>query len=127
MNLTEHIMVVGNEEAGEVATAALAVAKALSKGLRFGQDDINPERGLTAVEVLAAELNDLEATVELLLEAGVPLPGLHDRAAIDAKKAKVRKWMQHAVQRGSLVIDGSAGGPTQNNIGSQAAPNVSRN
>lgn len=86
MNITEHLMVCGNEEAGEVAVAALAVAKALSKALRFGQTDTNPERNMTAVEVLAAELNDLEAAVEMLLEAGVPLPGLHDRDAIEAKK-----------------------------------------
>jgi hypothetical protein len=103
MNITEHLMVIGNEEAGEVATAALAVAKALSKGLRFGQDDINPERNLSAVEVLAAELNDLEAMVEMLQEAGVPLPGLHHREAIEAKKRKVRNWMSYAEQRGSLT------------------------
>ncbi len=103
MNYTEHTMVCGAEEAGEIATAALAVAKALHKGLRFGQDDINPERSATAVEVLAAELNDLEAVVEMLQEAGVPLPGLHDRAAIEAKKRKVRNWMSYAARRGSLT------------------------
>lgn len=103
MNSTEHTMVCGAEEAGEIATAALAVAKALHKGLRFGQDDINPERDASAVEVLAAELNDLAAVVEMLQEAGVPLPGLHDRAAIEAKKRKVRNWMGYAESRGSLT------------------------
>lgn len=105
MNTTEHTMVCGAEEAGEVATAALAVAKALHKGLRFGQNDINPEREATSVEVLAAELNDLTAVVEMLQEAGVPLPGLHSRDAIEAKKRKVRDWMQYAKQRGALAPD----------------------
>ncbi len=105
MNTIEHTMVCGAEEAGEVATAALAVAKALHKGLRFGQDDINPEREATAVEVLAAELNDLAAVVEMLQEAGVPLPGLHSRDAIEAKKRKVRDWMRHAERRGVLTPD----------------------
>lgn len=96
-------MVCGNEEAGEVAVAALAVAKALSKALRFGQTDTNPERNMTAEEVLAAELNDLEAVVEMLQDAGVPLPGLHDRDAIEAKKRKVRKLMGYAERQGSLT------------------------
>lgn len=107
MNSKEHMMVCGAEEAGEVATAALSVAKALHKGLRFGQDDINPERDATAVEVLAAELNDMMAVVEMLQEAGVPLPGLHNREAIEAKKRKVRHWMGYAERRGSLTPNSS--------------------
>lgn len=102
MNEAEHKMVVGAEEAGEVAVAAMAVAKALSKMMRFGTGDTNPERGVTAAQVLVAELNDLEAAVEMLAEAGVPLVGLHDRGAIDAKKAKVEKYMEYAEAAGAL-------------------------
>jgi hypothetical protein len=102
MNEVEHKMVVGAEEANEVATAALAVAKALNKMMRFGKDDTNPERQLTAAQVLVAELNDLEAAVEMLTEAGIPLDGLHDRGAIDAKKAKAEKYMGYAVKVGTL-------------------------
>lgn len=59
MNTKEHVMVCGAEEAGEVAVAALAVQKALCKMMRFGKDDVNPERDLTAAQVLVVELNDL--------------------------------------------------------------------
>lgn len=110
MNPLEHLQVCGSEEAGEVAVAAdelhraaLATAKAFCKCLRFGGADYNPERGLTTVEVLVAELNDLEAVVEMVQEAGLVLPGLHDRSAIEAKKEKVRKYMRHAAVRGTLA------------------------
>jgi hypothetical protein len=103
MNAHEHTMVCGAEEAGEVAVAALAVAKALHKMMRFGQSDMNPERGATAAEVLVAEINDLTAVIEMLRESGVPLPGLYDRNAIAAKKLKVRAWMGYAEHCGSLT------------------------
>jgi len=105
MNATEHLMVCGGEEANEVATAALSVAKALSKVLRFGVNDLNPERGVTAVQHLVAELNDLQGVVELLQEAGVELLGLHDRGAIDAKKRKVRKYM--GISQDNGMLDGA--------------------
>lgn len=104
MNITEHLMVCGNEEAGEIAYAALEVAKAFSKILRFGSDDIHPERNITAIQVLVAELNDLEAVIEMLHESGIDLQGLHDREAIEAKKIKVRKYMLHAQIRGALQV-----------------------
>ena len=102
MNTTEHLLTCGQEESGEVAVAALGVAKAFSKSLRFGLDDVHPERRLTALQVLVAELNDLEAVIEMLQEEGVELPGLHDRTAIDRKKEKVKKYMEYAKQRGVL-------------------------
>ena len=103
MNAIEHLLTCGQEESGEVAVAALAVAKAFSKSLRFGLDDIHPERKITAAQVLVAELNDLEAIVEMLQEEGIELPGLHDRTEIDRKKEKVRKYMEYSRQRGTLI------------------------
>jgi hypothetical protein len=102
MNSTEHLLVCGQEEAGEIADAALAVAKAFSKSLRFGLDDIHPERQMTAIQVLVAELNDLEAIIEMLEESGIEFIGLHDRSAIDAKKSKVRNYMEYARERGRI-------------------------
>ena len=71
--------------------------------LRFGQDDINPERDLTAVQVLVAELNDLQGVIELLQER-IELPGLNDREAIEVKKAKVHKYMNYAYSHGTLQL-----------------------
>lgn len=49
------------------------------------------------------EFNDLVGVLEGLQEAGVELDGLFDRVSIDAKKAKIIKWMGHAEQHGTLV------------------------
>ena len=103
MNTIEYLEVCAEEEAGEVAVAALGVAKAISKALRFGLTDINPERLQTATEVLVAELNDLEAVVEMLQEAGVKLPGLHDREAIEAKKKKVSAMVTYSAKVNGLT------------------------
>lgn len=103
MNKLEYLLTCGQEESGEVAVAALNVAKAFSKSLRFGLDDIHPEREITALQVLVAELNDLEAVIEMLQEKGIELPGLHDRTAIDRKKEKVKKYMEYSKQRGTLI------------------------
>lgn len=102
MNAQEHLMVVAAEEAGEVAVAALALGKSLNKTLRFGIDDTNPATNKTNAQMLDMELNDLIASVEMLLELGVELPGLYDREQIDKKKAKVQKYMGYAEQRGTL-------------------------
>lgn len=73
--------------------AAQAVNKTIMKSLRFGLDSISPVTQKMTILQLVSELNDLEAAVEMLREAGVPLVGLHDREAIDAKKAKVKRLM----------------------------------
>lgn len=93
MNSKEHLYVCGAEEANEVATAALAVSKTIHKTLRFSESNGWPGRNMTNVQALVSELNDLEACVELLIEAGVPLDGLHDRAHIDEKKQRVMRYM----------------------------------
>lgn len=102
MNVVEHVSVCAAEEAGEVATAALAVQKALCKLLRFGPDSTNNGELPSNAESLAAELNDLQGAVEMLIEWGVELPGLGDREAIEAKKAKIRRHMNYALQCGTL-------------------------
>ena len=51
---------------------------------------------------LVREVNDLIGALECLVEAGVELPGLFDRTAIEAKKAKIAQWMEHAKARGAL-------------------------
>jgi hypothetical protein len=119
MNTQEHLVVVCSEEAGEVAEAALGLPcpqsqeiamtalhlqKACCKLMRFGGSDINPERGLNAIEVFVAEFNDLIGSVELLQESGVELPGLYDRGMIDAKKDRVRHYMEYAMYRGSISV-----------------------
>ena len=102
MNATEHLKVIASEEAGEVAHAAILLQKALCKMMRFGDNDINPERGLTATQVVVAEFNDLIASIEMLEEAGIKLPGLYDREAVDKKKRKVKYMMNASREQGTL-------------------------
>lgn len=55
-------------------------------------------------EYLVRELNDQLAVVEMLQDAGVPLPGIGDRAAINAKKQRVLEFMEYSVKRGKLSM-----------------------
>lgn len=98
MNTQEHLLVCCEEEALEVARAALDVAKACSKGLRFGIKD-------STTEALRDEFNDLLGAVELLMEKGVYLPGLFSREAINAKKVKIVENMKLAEADGALQTD----------------------
>ncbi len=98
MNVTEHLFDCLAEEGGEVVQAAMKVN-------RFHPDGCYPD-GRGNIEVVIAELNDLYAVVELLIERGIELPGLGDRDAIEAKKKKVASMMLVAVSRGSLQFDG---------------------
>lgn len=84
-----HLLYCLAEEAGEIAQIA-------GKTGRFGPYSTNPtnDTGLRNVDYMAAEVNDLLAVVEMLQEAGVDIPGIGDRQAIEHKKAKVRRYME---------------------------------
>ncbi len=104
MNSAEHLLTCVNEESGEIAQIALRLSQATCKALRFGLDDGYPGTDRTNRMDLVREVNDLIGALEGLVEAGVELPGLFDRAAIEAKKAKISKWMEHAKARGALHV-----------------------
>lgn len=97
MNVTEHLLQCLAEEAAEVVIDA-------SKSNRFGLDDrnvLNPT-GPDNRARLIAEINDFFAVVELCQAEGILPPNLIDRAAIEAKKDKVQKFMIYASDRGAL-------------------------
>lgn len=102
MNQSEHLLTCVSEECGEIAQIALRMSQAAHKALRFGLDDGYPESDRTNRADLVREANDLFGALERLQEAGVDLPGLFDRSAIDAKKSKITKWMGHAESLGTL-------------------------
>jgi hypothetical protein len=94
MTLQEYLLAQLAEEAAEVAQAS-------SKACRFGLKDYY--KGLTDLDRVVGELNDLMGMVDLLQTEGI-LPGdLFDLNKIEAKKAKARKWMEHARQLGTLI------------------------
>lgn len=95
MDLHEHLITCTAEEGCEIGQAG-------HKALRFGLDDVNPKTGRTNRGDLVAEVNDLIGVLELLQENGIQLPGLYDRTAIDAKKARVMTWLDHSHAVGTL-------------------------
>ena len=95
MNTTEHLLVCANEEGLEIGQAA-------DKALRFGLHDGYPETDRTNITDFVAEVNDLVGVLELMQENGIKLPNLFDRLAIEAKKARVNKYMDVARRLGTL-------------------------
>ncbi len=95
MNITEHLLVCANEEGLEIGQAA-------DKALRFGLHDGYPETDRTNISDFVNEVNDLVGVLELMQENGIELPHLFDRLAIDAKKARVTKYMDVARRLGTL-------------------------
>ncbi len=95
MNTIEHLLTC-------VADEGCEISQAVHKALRFSLNDTNPKTGNTNLADIVAEVNDLLGALELLQENGVELPGLFDRVAIDAKKAKVMAWMMHSESVGAL-------------------------
>lgn len=102
MNEAEHLLTCVNEESGEIAQIALRISQATCKALRFGLNDGYPGTDRTNRMDLVREVNDLIGSLEGLVAAGVELPGLFGRKAIEAKKAKIIKWMSHAEKVGAL-------------------------
>jgi hypothetical protein len=98
----EHQLTCVNEESGEIAQIALRISQATCKALRFGMDDGYPGTDRTNRMDLVREVNDLIGALERLVEAGVEMPGLFDREAIEAKKKKIEKWMSHAKKNNAL-------------------------
>ena len=108
MNKQEYLLTCLSEEASEII---LAVGKAQ----RFGLDDTYNKKslqvgtfGLEEVkfdsprEAIIREFNDLIAVLELLNENGVDFKNLHQRDMIEAKKKKVKNFMEYSIEKGLL-------------------------
>jgi hypothetical protein len=97
MTVTEHLLACVAEEGGEITQDA-------TKSLRFGLQDrnvLNPT-GPTNAERLVIELNDMLAVVDMLVEEGLLPNNWVDFDRQEAKKAKVRTFMDYAVSVGTL-------------------------
>jgi hypothetical protein len=105
MNRREHLMVCAAEEGIEVA---LSLAQRISKGLRFGLAEIQPEQDKTNAQRIVDKFYDLVGVMRMLDSEGyITLDeGALDRAA-DAKMAKVQKFIAYSRSCGTL--DGERG------------------
>lgn len=98
MNRTEYLLVGLSEECSEVA-------KEISKALRFGLDDCNPnampsEVGITNSQKITQEIADFIGSSEMLfLEGIIKRPNILD---IEKKKDKIKKYIKYAESRGTL-------------------------
>jgi hypothetical protein len=100
LNIDQHLLTKLIEECSEIQKRAC-------KALVFGIDDRDVTllaQGIDAQterERLWDEINDLVGVVEMMCERGT-FPAELDRAKVEAKKAKVLKFMQYSRQRGEL-------------------------
>ena len=94
MNRNEHLLMILAEECAEVA-------QRVSKALRFGLDEVQPGQELTNEQRIWGEMNDLAGVGEMLIEARKS--GGLCREAVEAKKAKVEKFLAYSEQCGTLT------------------------
>lgn len=95
MNRTEHLLEILSEECAEVI-------QRVSKANRFGLTEIQPGQAFTNAERICQEICDMYAVIEMLEGCGA-LQGVIDVDHIQAKKAKVKEFMEYAETCGVLA------------------------
>jgi len=97
----QHLLIKLSEEAVEVA---LELSKRIHKTMLFGLDETDIKRldGPNNRECIVNELNDLYGIAEMLVEEGTLPKDWLSRDKIEARKLKVRKYMEHARNVGGL-------------------------
>jgi len=96
MNRAEHLLTILSEECNEIGQRA-------SKALRFGATEMQPGQDLTNAQRIVAELIDLMAVTEMLIEEGVIVVPASTAAAKAAKRAKVERFLLYSAQCGTLT------------------------
>ena len=100
MTKIQYLLVCLAEESAEVAQRA-------TKALRFGLDEAQPGQSLSNAEHILEELEDLQIIVDMLREEGAlseRQPALSEiySSLLKRKRAKVLKYMDYAVQCGTV-------------------------
>lgn len=99
MSRTDHLLAILAEECAEIAQRAM-------KAQRFGLADTYTKDGetLSNAEFIRRELCDLFGVLELLEADGVIARfDILDDARVNAKKARIEKWLLYSAERGRLV------------------------
>lgn len=92
MTETEHLLDVAIEECAEII-------QRVTKAKRFGLREVQPAQDLSNAQRIAYEVNDLIAVIDMLL----PQLDWQDDEAIEAKKAKVEKYLRYSEECGTLT------------------------
>lgn len=95
LNVDEHLLLVLAEECAEVS-------QRITKALRFGLQEVQPEQAMTNEQRICYELNDLLASIELLKQRGL-LQLYPNGDMVELKKLKIRKYMNYAREQGTLT------------------------
>lgn len=94
MTRNEHLLDIIGEEGSEVHQRC-------SKALRFGADEIEPGQHLDNGMRILHEFNDMVAVLEMYF--GAKIHNFIHQDLLDAKKAKVEKYLLYSKQRGTLT------------------------
>ena len=99
MNKQEYLLTCLSEECAEIQ-------QAVSKALRFGLDNYNPNGLLTNEGAISLELNDLQAIKEMLIKEGVLTEEGDEENKLlkQRKKDKVLHFMNISADCGTLSI-----------------------
>lgn len=98
MNQLQHLLMKLAEEGSEVAQIALKTAQ-------FGPDEVMPGQPLSNFQRTHLELDDMAGVIEMLNEA-YAFGYVPNRERIEAKKAKVRKYLGYSIHLG--LVDGES-------------------
>lgn len=104
MNEHTYTMTCAGEEAVELALElairkSLTLNKRITKAIRFGMDENEPNDPLDNTARILEEANDLYAVLDML---GLFKP---DPEAMERKKEKVRRYAEYARNCGTLIGD----------------------
>ena len=94
INIQEYLLICLAEECSEVQ-------QRICKALRFGFLEVQPDQPLNNLARIALELADLHGVLELLAENGCSIVP-KSRDLIEAKKAKVTRFMELSRKQGTL-------------------------
>ena len=86
---------------GKLAEECTEIAQDALKTQQFGFDSCNPDTGLSNVEYLNNELNDVFAILEMLKDGGY-YEFTPESQAIQAKKEKVLKYLEYSKNLGRI-------------------------
>lgn len=97
MTRQEYLLTILSEECAEVI-------QEISKALRFGLEEIYPEKGITNSERITAELHDIIAVVEMLRNEGCLEREdiIKVLAAIKVKQGKIEEYLRYSKKCGTL-------------------------
>jgi NTP pyrophosphatase (non-canonical NTP hydrolase) len=95
MNKHEYLLTCLAEECNEVA-------QRISKALRFGLDEVQPDQPLNNRERITEELHDLNAVAVLCERAGLVISVMPNERTIERKRSKIEYFKRISRNQGTL-------------------------